>query len=196
MEGNMAIFGYGRVSTGGQTAENQRLEIERAGYAIDYWFEDTISGKSHSSQRPQFGKMVEKLRGGDVLVVSKLDRLGRDAPDVLATVKSLTSMNVEVVVLQLGKLDLGTAAGKLMLAMLAAIAEMERDLLVERTNAGLVRVKREGKKLGRPTKTTQEQRAAIARALRSNARSVSDLAKTYNISRATVLAIAKRENEK
>jgi DNA invertase Pin-like site-specific DNA recombinase len=192
----MAIFGYGRVSTGGQTAENQRLEIERAGYAIDYWFEDTISGKSHSSQRPQFGKMVEKLRGGDVLVVSKLDRLGRDAPDVLATVKLLTSMNVEVVVLQLGKLDLGTAAGKLMLAMLAAIAEMERDLLVERTNAGLVRVKREGKKLGRPTKTTPEQRAAIARAFQSNASSVSDLAKTYNISRATVLAIAKRENEK
>jgi DNA invertase Pin-like site-specific DNA recombinase len=192
----MAIFGYGRVSTGGQTAENQRLEIERAGYAIDYWFEDTISGKSHSSQRPQFGKMVEKLRGGDVLVVSKLDRLGRDAPDVLATVKSLTSMNVEVVVLQLGKLDLGTAAGKLMLAMLAAIAEMERDLLVERTNAGLVRVKREGKKLGRPTKTTPEQRAAIARAFQSNVRSVSELAKTYNISRATVLAIAKRENEK
>jgi DNA invertase Pin-like site-specific DNA recombinase len=196
MEGNMAIFGYGRVSTGGQTAENQRLEIERAGYAIDYWFEDTISGKSHSSQRPQFGKMVEKLRGGDVLVVSKLDRLGRDAPDVLATVKLLTSMNVEVVVLQLGKLDLGTAAGKLMLAMLAAIAEMERDLLVERTNAGLIRVKREGKKLGRPTKTTPEQRAAIARAFQSNVRSVSELAKTYNISRATVLAIAKRENEK
>jgi DNA invertase Pin-like site-specific DNA recombinase len=129
--GEMAIFGYARVSTTEQTNENQRLELERAGYLVEYWFADTTSGAAHATQRAQFGKLFDKLRKGDTLVVSKLDRLGRDAPDVLATTKSLAALGVEVVVLQLGKLDLASPAGKLMLTMLAAVAEMERDLLVE-----------------------------------------------------------------
>ncbi|WP_230677083.1 recombinase family protein [Ralstonia solanacearum] len=130
----MAIFGYGRVSTREQTTENQRLEIENAGYKIDYWFTDEgISGKTHASQRPQFVAMLDKIRDGETLVVSRLDRLGRDAEDVLRTVRTLAERKIEVVVLQLGKLDLGSSAGKLMLTMLAAVASMERDLLVERT---------------------------------------------------------------
>ncbi|MFD2270879.1 recombinase family protein [Undibacterium arcticum] len=142
----MAIFGYGRVSTSLQMVENQRLEIERAGYAVEYWFADTVSGSAHAAQRPQFKELFDKIRRNDTLVVAKLDRLGRDAPDVLATIKRLAERKVEVIVLQLGKLDLGSPAGKLMLAMLAAVAEMERDLLVERTQAGLARAKAEGKK--------------------------------------------------
>jgi putative DNA-invertase from lambdoid prophage Rac len=106
--------------------------------------------------------MLAKLRTKDAVVVSKLDRLGRDAPDVLAAIKTLAYLGVEVVVLQLGKLDLTSPAGKLMLAMLAAVAEMERDLIVERTQAGLARAKAEGKTLGRPAKTTPEQRKAMA----------------------------------
>lgn len=90
--------------------------------------------------------MLSKFRVADTLVVSKLDRLGRDAPDVLATIKSLAALHVEVTVLQLGKLDLTSPAGKLMLAMLAAVAEMERDLIVERTQAGLARAKAEGRR--------------------------------------------------
>ena len=105
--------------------------------------------------------MLTNLRKKDTVVVSKLDRLGRDAPDVLATIKTLASLGVEVVVLQLGKLDLTSPAGKLMLAMLAAVAEMERDLIVERTQARLARAKADGKTLGRPTKTTPAQRQAI-----------------------------------
>jgi putative DNA-invertase from lambdoid prophage Rac len=73
----------------------------------------------------------------------------------------LAEQKVEVVVLQLGKLDLGSSAGKLMLTMLAAVANMERDLLIERTQSGLARAKAEGKTLGRPSKTTQEQREAM-----------------------------------
>jgi len=186
----MAVFGYGRVSTAEQTADNQRLEIERAGYAVEYWFADTVSGKAHAAQRKQFGDMIAKLRKKDTVVVSKLDRLGRDAPDVLATIKTLAAFGVEVVVLQLGKLDLTSSAGKLMLAMLAAVAEMERDLIVERTQAGLARAKAEGKILGRPSKTTLEQRKAMAEGY-ANKQSVSALAKLYGISRATVLAIVK-----
>jgi putative DNA-invertase from lambdoid prophage Rac len=184
----MAVFGYGRVSTAEQTAENQRLEIEASGYAVEYWYADTVSGKAHAAQRKQFSILQGKLRAKDTLVVSKLDRLGRDAPDVLATIKSLAALGVEVVVLQLGKLDLTSPAGKLMLAMLAAVAEMERDLIVERTQAGLARAKAQGKTLGRPTKTTEQQRAAIRTAYATKV-SVSSLARQYQISRATVLSI-------
>ncbi|MCU1617911.1 MAG: recombinase family protein [Frankiales bacterium] len=190
----MAVFGYGRVSTAGQTADNQRLEIERAGYAVEYWYADTVSGKAHAAQRKQFGEMSGKLRKKDTVVVSKLDRLGRDAPDVLATIKTLAALDVEVVVLQLGKLDLTSSAGKLMLAMLAAVAEMERDLIVERTQAGLARAKADGKTLGRRPKTTLEQRKAMTQGYASK-QSVSALAKLYGVSRATVLSIVKPSRE-
>lgn len=186
----MAVFGYGRVSTAEQTADNQRIEIERAGYAVEYWFADTVSGKAHAAQRKQFSDMLAKLRKKDTVVVAKLDRLGRDAPDVLATIKTLASLGVEVVVLQLGKLDLTSPAGKLMLAMLAAVAEMERDLIVERTQAGLARAKAQGKTLGRPAKTTLEQREAMVRGHASK-QSISELARTFGISRSTVLSIVK-----
>jgi DNA invertase Pin-like site-specific DNA recombinase len=187
----MEVFGYGRVSTGQQTAENQRLELEKAGYPIkqEYWFADEgISGKTPASQRLAFKQLKSQIRRGETLVVSKLDRLGRDAIDVLQTVKQLGEMGVKVVVLQLGNTDLTSPAGKLLLMMLSAVAEMERDLLVERTQAGLARVKAEGKTLGRPSKTSPEQRQAITQKL-ANGISVSAVARDYNISRATVIGI-------
>lgn len=184
----MATFGYGRVSTREQSTDNQRLEIEGSGYALDYWFADTISGKSSASQRPQFAALLAQIRDGETLVVAKLDRLGRDAHDVGATVKLLRARKIAVIVLQLGKLDLASTAGKMMLTMLAAVAEMERDLLVERTQAGLARAKDEGKTLGRPSKTTPEQRAEIASRY-AKGESVSALARGYAISRASVLNV-------
>ena len=86
----MATFGYGRVSTQDQTTDNQRLEIERAGYSIDYWFADEgVSGAVLAAQRPQFRDMLTKIREGESLVVTKIDRLGRDAVDIQQTVKQL-----------------------------------------------------------------------------------------------------------
>ncbi|WP_426116299.1 recombinase family protein [Massilia sp. PWRC2] len=187
----MAVFAYGRVSTRDQTTENQRREIEAAGYAIGFWFADEgVSGKVPAAQRPQFAKMMQQIRDGETLVVTKLDRLGRDAQDIGATIKALAARRIEVIVLQLGKLDLASAAGKLMLNMLAAVAEMERDLLVERTQAGLARAKAEGKTLGRPTLTTDADRRAITEAHASGV-SISALARLHNLSRATVMRIAK-----
>ena len=106
----MATFGYGRVSTREQDTENQRLELERAGFQIDFWFADSISGKVSATQRPQFKDLLAKIRDGEQLVVSKLDRLGRDAQDVGATIKILGERKIEVVVHQLGKLDLTSPA--------------------------------------------------------------------------------------
>jgi putative DNA-invertase from lambdoid prophage Rac len=189
----MAIFGYGRVSTKEQTTENQRREIEAAGYAIEFWHADEgVSGKVVASQRPQFAKMLGQIRDGETLVVTKLDRLGRDAHDVGTTIKALAIRRIEVIVLQLGKLDLTSAAGKLMLTMLAAVAEMERDLLVERTQSGLARARAEGKTLGRPNSTTEEQRAAMVSQYRGgNGDSISALARNFGISRASVMRIVK-----
>ncbi|MYN39783.1 recombinase family protein [Duganella sp. FT109W] len=186
----MATFAYGRVSTADQNVDNQRLEIEAAGHQVDFWFADTVSGKTSATQRPQFAAMLAQIRNGETLVVSKLDRLGRDAQDVGATVKLLASRKIAVIVLQLGKQELTSPAGKMMLAMLAAVAEMERDLLVERTHAGLQRAKGEGKVLGRPRKTTHEQRAEII-AKYAAGDSVSALARAYDVSRANILGVVK-----
>lgn len=187
----MAIFGYGRVSTGQQTTDNQRHELAQSGYVIesDFWFADEgISGKVAASQRPAFRSMLGQIRKGETLVVSKLDRLGRDAIDVLQTVRKLGERGVKVVVLQLGNTDLTAPAGKLLLSMLAAVAEMERDLLVERTQAGLARAKAEGKTLGRPSKTTPEQRSEIRRRLGAG-ESVSSVARAYAVSRACIVSV-------
>jgi DNA invertase Pin-like site-specific DNA recombinase len=190
----MSIFGYGRVSTIQQTTENQKLELINAGFNIDYWFEDVgISGKTAAKQRKQFSLLLDKIRDGETLVVSKLDRLGRDAIDVLQTVKHLAERNIEVVVLQLGKTDLTSAAGKLLLTMLVAVAEMERDLLVERTQAGLARARAEGKKLGRRSKTNEQQRIEIIKKIQSGI-TVSAVAREYLISRANVINIRNQFN--
>lgn len=185
----MATFGYGRVSTAEQHPENQRRELEAAGYAFDFWFQDVgVSGKAAAAQRPEFRRLLDRIRAGETLVVAKLDRLGRDAVDVLQTLRGLQEQKVGVIVHQLGKIDLTSPAGRLLLTMLSAVAEMERDLLVERTQAGLARAKAEGKRLGRPAKTTPEQREAIRRRARAG-ESVSGLAREFRVSRATVIAI-------
>ncbi|MDR7048036.1 DNA invertase Pin-like site-specific DNA recombinase [Duganella sp. 3397] len=186
----MATFAYGRVSTTEQSADNQRIEIQAAGHQVDFWFADTISGKTSATQRPQFAALLGQIRNGETLVVAKLDRLGRDAQDVGATVKLLAARKIAVIVLQLGKLDLTSPAGKMMMTMLAAMAEMERDLLVERTQAGLARAKSEGKTLGRPSKTTADQRAEII-AKYELGESISALARTYQVSRANILGVLK-----
>jgi DNA invertase Pin-like site-specific DNA recombinase len=187
----MHTFVYGRVSTVGQTTENQVLEIEQAGYVADVVYLDTISGKVAAADRPEFAKMLDAIgrtKPPKRLIVTKLDRLGRDAVDVLATVKRLEAAGCSVRLLQLGDLDLTSAAGKLVLTTLAAVAEMERDVLVERTVAGLERAKRDGKTLGRPKAATGDKPAAIRQALADGA-SVAQVARDHGVSRATIMRI-------
>lgn len=184
-----ATFAYLRVSKSDDvmTTANQRLELEQAGHRIDYWHEDTISGSTPALSRPGFAAMLDKMRDGESLVVSKLDRLGRDAMDVMSTVRSLAERRIKVVVHSLGGVELTSTTGKLLVTMLAAVAEMERDLLIERTRAGVARAKAEGKRIGRPAKTTPAQRDQI-RAVLAQGGSVSSVAREFGISRAAVIA--------
>ncbi len=134
-----------RVSTTGQTTENQVREIEAAGFKVDARriVTQTISGSSSIDQRPGFAKLLDRMERDDVLVVRKLDRLGRNAVDVTQTVERLAGMGVRVHCLALGGVDLTSAAGKMTMRALGAVAQSERDLLIERTNSGLA-VRRPG----------------------------------------------------
>lgn len=192
----MAVFGYGRSTIKAHATERQRHEIERQGYTPDRWFADEgISGKTPTTQRPQFMAMLDAITQNETLVVCRLDCLGRDAEDVLKTIRMLAERGVKVIVLPLGGLDLTSSDGKMMLTMLDAVASMEKDLLVERTRSGLAKAKAEGRTLGRPSKTTPEQRTQIITEY-SQGHTVSELAKRYGISRASVLAIITPKTKK
>lgn len=181
------VFAYCRVSTADQTHENQVLEIQAGGFQLQprRVIAETVSGSTSAMERNGFRKMVDRLEEDDVLVVTKLDRLGRNAMDVRATVEQLADMKVRVHCLALGGVDLTSAAGKMTMAVIAAVAEFERDLLVERTQAGLSRAKAQGKKLGRPSSLTVEQQDVIRRR-RVTGASLGMLAKEFGVSRSAI----------
>lgn len=148
------VYGYMRVSTKkNQTTENQKKEILDAGFAVSEWFsEDAVSGTIEAFKRPLFTEMFEKCEKGDSIVIVKIDRLGRTSLDTLDTINKIKNKGVCLIVLQLGKMDITSPVGKMMINMLTAVAEMERDMLVERIHAGLERTKEQGTKLGPPLK--------------------------------------------
>ncbi|NBA95838.1 recombinase family protein [Pseudomonas sp. R5(2019)] len=153
-------FLYCRVSTSTQFTENQVQEVKNSGFEVQASrvVEETVSGSIPASERPGFQKLLDRMESGDVLIVTKLDRLGRNAMDVRSTVEMLAGRGIRVHCLALGGVDLTSAAGKMTMQVLGAVAEFERDLLIERTQSGLARAKSKGTKLGRPeaTATTKE----------------------------------------
>jgi putative DNA-invertase from lambdoid prophage Rac len=152
---------------------------------------ETISGSTAALQRPGFARLADRLEAADVLIVTKLDRLGRNAMDVRATVEMLAGEGVRVHCLALGGVDLTSPAGKMTMAVISAVAEFERDLLVERRNAGLSRVKAEGRTLGRPSLLSPAQILDVRRQ-RSEGASLGTLAKAYGVSRAAIQRAEKR----
>lgn len=190
-------FAYCRVSTADQTPDNQVRELEAAGFAIDpkRVIAETISGAVPASERAGFARLLDRLEEGDVLTVTKIDRLGRNAMDVRATVDRLEALGVRVHCLALGGVDLTSAAGRMVMTVICAMAEFERDLLVERTQAGLSRAKAEGKALGRPRTLTDEQETEIY-AKRAEGVSLGALAKSYGVSRSAIQRVAKRTFER
>ena len=125
----MRVFAYCRVSTTDQSTENQVLEIANAGFALNERriVKETISGSVPADQRPGFQRLMDKLESEDVLVVTKLDRLGRNAMDVRTTVDKLAQAGIRVHCLALGGVDLTSPAGKMTMGVIAAVAEFERD---------------------------------------------------------------------
>ncbi len=187
-------FSYCRVSTADQTTNNQVREIEAAGFAVEPHrvVTETVSGSVAAMERKGFRKLTERLEKGDVLIVTKLDRLGRNAMDVRSTIEALALTGVRVHCLALGGVDLTSPAGRMTMSVIAAVAEFERDLLIERTQSGLDRARAAGKTLGRPSALTGEQQVAI-RASRAKGVSLGALASQYGVSRAAIQRVEKRE---
>ncbi|WP_423141113.1 recombinase family protein [Parablastomonas sp. CN1-191] len=185
------VFAYCRVSTSDQTTENQIREIEASGFHVDprRVISETVSGSVAAFERTGFRKLLERLDWDDVLIVTKLDRLGRNAMDVRGTVERLANEKVRVHCLALGGADLTSAAGKMTMAVISAVAEFERDLLIERTQAGLRRAKAEGKKLGRPRALDAQQQSEIRTMLKTGA-SLADIANEYGVSRSAIYRLS------
>jgi putative DNA-invertase from lambdoid prophage Rac len=184
------VFAYARVSTLEQTTENQLREIRAAGFNIESkrTIAENISGSVAANQRAGFAKLLVKMEAGDVLVVTKLDRLGRNAMDVRATVEALAANGIRVHCLALGGVDLTSAAGKMTMQVLNAVAEFERDLLIERTNSGIARAKAEGKHLGRRYSLSAKQREEVQQRLAAG-ESVRALAGEYETTRQTIMRV-------
>lgn len=184
------VFAYARVSTVEQLTENQREQIAGAGYRIEprRFVEEKVSGSVPAQQRPGFSKLLDRMESGDTLVVSKLDRIGRDSIDVQKTVELCVEQGIRLIVLQLGNLDLTSSSGALMVKVLAAVADFERELIIERTRAGQARSRAAGTHMGRPRKTSDGQREEIKLRL-ADGHTVSAVAREFRLSRATVISI-------
>lgn len=179
-----ATLAYMRVSTGEQSTETQRHVIaERYNVDKDGWFQDeAVSGAVKAIQRTGFSDLFKYARKGDTLIVVAIDRLGRDTIDVLETVEALKKKGVAVISMREG-FDLSTDAGKMVLTVLAAVAELERSNIRARQMAGIERAKAEGRALGRKKAIDD---AAVAGWRRSTGASVQQTAEHFGISVASV----------
>lgn len=159
-------FVYCRVSTTEQTTDNQMNAIKTRGYAdvpAHRIISEVVSGATPAASRKEFGKLVDRMEQGDTLVVLKVDRLGRDAIDVLTTVRGLLASGIRVISLDLPCPDLSTSEGQMMLGMFTVFAEFEKNRIRERTQEALDRKKAEGVKLGRPIATETTKRVQLCK---------------------------------
>jgi putative DNA-invertase from lambdoid prophage Rac len=184
------VFAYCRVSTLEQTTENQRREIEAAGFHIEPFrmIEEQISGSVSMKERPGFIRLLDRMESGDMLIVTKLDRLGRNAMDVRATVELMEQSGIRVHCLALGGVDLTSPAGKMTMQVISAVAEFERDLLLERTHSGIARARAAGKRFGRPPALNDRQKAVALQRLNAGV-SVSAVAREFGTTRQTILRV-------
>lgn len=175
------LVGYARVSTTDQNLDLQRDALQAAG--CERTFTDTASGAK--TERPGLTQLLKESRQGDTLVVWKLDRLGRSLPHLIEIVREMETQGIGFKSLQ-ENIDTTTSGGKLIFHIFASLAEFERDLIRERTNAGLSAARARGKRGGRPrgVMDTNKQKAALA-LKNDTSRSVSEICEILGVSRNT-----------
>lgn len=180
----MSVIGYARVSTFEQTLDLQRDALNAAGAVSIY--EDKASGKS--ADRPELQQCLKALRDGDMLVVWRLDRLGRNLQDLIRIVNELEGRGIRFRSLK-ESIDTTGPAGKLVFHMFAALAEFERELIRERTLAGLEAARARGKKGGRPESLDAKQQQVVLAMMASRVMSIAEIARQFNVSRSTLYNI-------
>jgi DNA invertase Pin-like site-specific DNA recombinase len=175
------IYGYARVSTDGQSVDAQVLQLTRAG--CEKVFRETASGAK--TDRQQLRRALAQLDTGDLLMVTRLDRLARSTRDLLNALATITDRKAGFRSLGDAWADTTTAHGRLMLTVLGGLAEFERELIRTRTGEGRARAVARGVKLGRkPKLTPHQQREAIKR--RDAGEAVREIARSYAVSHSTI----------
>lgn len=177
-------IGYARVSTArqGESLKTQRDALVEAGCDPKHIYEDKISGAKWS--RPQLDEALAYMREGDTLVVTRLDRLGRNVRETINTIAELGDRGMNVRVLD-PKLDTSDPMNKVVITIMSALAEWERDLLIARTREGVAHARSEGRVAGPKPKLTAEQVRLVRKAV-ADGDSVASLARTFGVSRQTV----------
>jgi DNA invertase Pin-like site-specific DNA recombinase len=185
LEGRMAIYGYARVSTGGQSLASQDAQLRAAGCTKIY--AEKVSGAW--SDRPELAKLLRRLDQGDVLIVTRLDRLARSTRDLLNILDAVGKAGAAFKSLGDAWANTTTPHGRLMLTVLGGLAEFERELIIARTGEGRTRAKARGVKFGRPTALTPHQRREAMQRL-ANGEAQADVARSFNVSQATISRLA------
>nr|WP_225560983.1 recombinase family protein [Comamonas sp. CMM02] len=182
---SVAEIGYARVSTHEQNLDLQRDELTRAGVEVIY--EDKASGKT--AERPELQHCLKALREGDTLTVWRLDRLGRNLQDLIRIVNELEARGVTFKSLK-ESIDTRGPAGKLVFHLFAALAQFERELLRERTLAGLDAARARGRKGGRPASLSTAQKNMALSLMKNGDLSIAEICKQFGVSRSTLYNLA------
>src|ERR1700745_2394607 len=184
-EQNMTVYGYARVSTDGQTLAAQDGQLHAAGCAKV--FSEKVSGAK--TDRAALGKLLKRLSAGDVLIVTRLDRLARSTRDLLNILDAVSKAGAGFKSLKDTWADTTTPHGRLMLTVLGGLAEFERELIRARTDDGRKRAKARGVRFGRPQALTPHQRKEAVQKL-ANGEAQADVARSFNVSQPTISRLA------
>jgi DNA invertase Pin-like site-specific DNA recombinase/predicted nucleotidyltransferase len=182
----MTVYGYARVSTEDQTLDSQLEALKAAG--CDKVFREKVSGAR--ADRAQLARLLAAIENGDVLMVSRLDRLARSTRDLLNILDTLAARGAAFRSLGDSWADTTTPHGRLMLTVLGGLAEFERELIRTRTGEGRARAVARGQHMGRPSTLTPHQRQEATKALASGSATQADLARQFNVSQSTISRLA------
>jgi DNA invertase Pin-like site-specific DNA recombinase len=180
-------LGYARVSTGHQSLDQQLDALTAAGVKPNRVYRDKLSGTSTREQRPGLAALLDYARPGDAIVVVGIDRLGRNAAEVMATIRDLRDRDIVLRSLREG-IDTSNATGRMVAGVLASLAELELELGRERRAAAREARRARGQHIGRP-KALDEKNAALAQRMHANGESASTIANALGVSRATVYRV-------
>lgn len=182
-----AQLGYARVSTGHQSLDQQLDALTAAGVEQNRVYTDRLSGTSTREQRPGLASLLDYARAGDAIVVVGIDRLGRNAAEVMSTIRELRDRDIVLRSLREG-IDTSNATGRMVAGVLASLAELELELGRERRAAAREARRARGQHIGRP-KALDAKKAGLAQRMHANGESASTIANALGVSRATVYRV-------
>jgi DNA invertase Pin-like site-specific DNA recombinase len=177
------LIGYARVSTVGQTLDCQLEQLRAAGCTAKNIYREKVTGAR--ADRRELNRMLDKLDSGDVVTVTRIDRLARSTFDLFEIVKRIVDAKAQFRSLAEPWADTGTSPGRLMIAVLGGLADVERDLIRTRTAEGRSRAQKRGQHMGRPPKLTAAQKDE-ARKRRAEGATLAELARSYGVGKSTI----------